>query len=488
MNHWLSRATTLHLHRRIHITIRVRLTMWYVALMALVLIAFSAFLYLSLSSSLSREMDASLSATAGQLQVHVDLVNGRPQLGGNEQQIPAGVTVALYDPSGKQLVQGMPPWPASGAASILEKAADGQAGFVTIRLDNRSGWRVLAMPIKENGHISGVLEVGRSESDLEAALEQLLLLIGLAIPATLALAAGVGMFLAQRALSPIDRITRTARRIGAEDLSQRLEMSSNDDEIGRLAATFDEMLERLDRAFQRQRQFTADASHELRTPLAVATSQIDVALERSRSVEEYQEVLRLVGTETTRMGKLVSELLTLARADSGNEIMEREPLSLDELAGEVVAQLAPLAESRGLRLGTGHLEPAIVVGDQTRLMQLLFNLVDNALRYTPEGGRITVNVGRHGGEATLTVTDTGIGIAPEQLPHIFKRFYRVDKARSRAEGGTGLGLAIGEWIVRAHGGRIQVASTPGQGSTFTVFLPLTASMKELPSQLPTRLS
>ncbi len=455
-----------------NLPIRVRLTLWYVALMALVLIAFSAFLYLSLAGSLRQQMDAGLTAAAGQLQAAVDLENGRPAIGRDQLQPASGVTAALYDPTGTHLLDGAPRWPDSSLGALRDRAALGQAGFATVGQDNGDGWRVLASPVQENGRTVGVLEVGRSERDLEAALRQLLLLMGLAVPAVLALATAGGLFLAQRALSPIDRITRIANRIGAEDLSQRLGMPAGGDEVGRLAATFDGMLERLDGAFRRQRQFTADASHELRTPLAVATSHIDVALERPRSVEEYQEVLRLLGAEVARMRDLVSQLLTLARADSGTQTLEREPVALDQLATEVVDQLVPLAESRCLRLGTGRVDPVVVLGDQTRLMQLLFNLIENALSYTPEGGRITVDVARRDAEAILSVADTGIGIAAQHLPHIFERFYRADGARSRAEAATGLGLAIGEWIARAHGGRIQVDSTPGLGSTFTVFLPL----------------
>ncbi|MHB0871063.1 MAG: sensor histidine kinase [Chloroflexota bacterium] len=458
--------------------IRVRLTLWYVALLALILMAFSTFLYLSLADSLRHEMDTSLTAAAAQLQANLDLENGQVRLGDNLDQLRPSAVVALYDPTGQRLLGGTPPWSAWDLAGVRDGAAHGQAGFISVRALNGEGWRVLVAPVRENGRTVALLEIGRGENELQGTLRQLLLLMGLAVPATLAVATGGGLFLAQRALSPIDRITRLAKRIGAEDLSQRLGMPSSGDEVGRLAETFDGMLERLDSAFQRQRQFTADASHELRTPLAVVASQVDVALERQRSVAEYQESLRVVGGAAERMRQLVSELLILARADSARGAMEREPLSLAELAGEVVEQLQPLAETRGLRLELGRVEPVVVKGDQTRLMQLLFNLADNALKYTPAGGRVTVTVERRDGKAALAVADTGIGIAAEHLPYLFERFYRVDKARSRSEGGAGLGLAICDWIARAHGGSIEVASASGQGSIFTVYLPMTAEPQE----------
>lgn len=457
--------------------IRVRLTLWYVALLALILFAFSGFLYISLSRGLREQQEATLRAAAAQLQTSVDFENGRPRLGGVAGQLPPDVAVALYDPKGQLLLDGAPRWAASPLAGARGQAARGEVTFATVQQGTDEAWRVLIVPVQENGRTVAVLEVGRPEDELRAALGQLLLLMGLAVPATLVLAAGGGLFLAQRALSPIDRITRLARRIGAEDLSRRVGMVSSNDEVGRLAETFDAMLERLESAFQRERQFTADASHELRTPLSVITSQVDVTLERPRSAREYQEALRVVGGEAERMRRLVSELLILARADSARERLELEPQSVDELACEVAEELQPLARARGIRLGLGRVEPAVVMGDQTRLMQLLFNLTDNAIKYTPAGGNVTISVERRGGSVALAVADSGIGIAAPHLPHLFERFYRVDKARSRSEGGAGLGLAICDWIARAHGGRIEVASAPGRGSIFTVHLPLAADRR-----------
>ncbi|MDA8216447.1 MAG: heavy metal sensor histidine kinase [Dehalococcoidales bacterium] len=453
--------------------IRVRLTLWYVALLAVILLAFSGALYLSFSRGLREQQDATLRAEAAQLQASVDQENGRPHMGQNEGQLSAGTVAALYDSAGRVLLDGTPRWDASTLADVRSRASHGESSLRSVSASSGQGWRVLVVPVQENGRAVAVLEVGLPEQELEAALRHLLLLMGLGIPATLVLAAGGGLFLAHRALSPIDRITKLARQIGAEDLSRRVGAVSGDDEVGRLAETFDAMLARLEGAFRRERRFTADASHELRTPMAVIASQVDVTLERSRSAKEYQEALRVVGREAERVGRLVSDLLTLARADSGEMELEREALALDELADAVVAQLRPLADARGVHLGVGRAEPTVVVGDETRLMQLLFNLVDNAIKYTPPGGEVTVSVERRDGGAALMVTDTGIGIPPEHLPHLFERFYRVDKARSRSEGGAGLGLAICDWIARAHDGRIEIVSNPGRGSTFTVYLPFT---------------
>jgi heavy metal sensor kinase len=273
-------------------------------------------------------------------------------------------------------------------------------------------------------------------------------------------------------LGPIDRITRAASAIGAEDLSRRLNFEGSRDEVGRLAATFDSMLDRLDRAFRRQRQFTADASHELRTPLTILSSQIDVALEQARAPEEYARILHSLREDTARMSQLLGELLTLARADAGQQLLTREPLDLGELVRNVVAAMQPLATQRGVLLTEDVHEQAVVDGDQTRLSQLLLNLVDNGLWYTPSGGSVSVCLEHAGSEAVLRVVDTGAGIGSDHLPHIFERFYRADPARNRADGGTGLGLAISKWIAEAHGGHISVESVVGSGTTFAVHLPL----------------
>jgi heavy metal sensor kinase len=307
---------------------------------------------------------------------------------------------------------------------------------------------------------------------VDATLRQLALLLAVAVPFTLLVASVGGLFLAGRALDPIDRITRAAAAISADDLSRRLNFRGSRDEIGRLASTFDRMLDRLDRAFRRQRQFTADASHELRTPLTMLASQIDVALERKRTPAEYEELLRSLREDAARMTQLVSELLTLARADAGQQLLTKENLDLSDLVGSVVPAMQPLAAQRGLQLTEDIQAHPSVSGDQTRLTQLLINLVDNALRYTPEGGTVKVSVGRDQEWAVLRVHDTGVGIAAEHLPHLFERFYRADPARARADGGSGLGLAIAQWVSQAHGGQISVDSELGRGSTFSVRLPL----------------
>jgi heavy metal sensor kinase len=263
-----------------------------------------------------------------------------------------------------------------------------------------------------------------------------------------------------------------ARRITAEDLSERLDAQLPDDEVGRLARTFDEMIARLDGAFRRQRRFTADASHELRTPLTAIKGQVEVALAKPRAAADYEQVLRSVNEEADRLIRMVGSLLTLARADAGEIPIAADTVSLGELVGAAVEQVRPLAERGGLALAVEPGPPLSVPADEDLLLQLVLNLLDNAIKYTPPGGSVTAGWNAETDRAELWVRDSGVGIAAEHLGRVFDRFYRVDAARSRGEGGAGLGLSICRWIAEAHGGSIFIESEPGRGTVVTASLPI----------------
>ena len=451
-------------------TIRARLTLWYVALLALILLTFCAFLYFSLAHTLHDELDRGLADDARRVRETVDLRGGTARGGDARDGAGSGATVVISGTDGRPL-DGSSPVPALVELAQASGRGDKRA-LATVRMKGNDEWRVLTAPVAANGRTQAIIQVARSEHGVDEALNRLLVLMGLAVPLTLLLAIAGGLFLASRALGPIDRITRTAAQIGAGDLSRRLALPPSPDEVGRLATTFDRMLDRLEEAFQRQRRFTADASHELRTPLALLTSRADVALERGRTGEEYRSALGSMRDDAARMALLLGELLTLARADGGQEALARESIALADLIADTLDVLSPLAEERGVQLASGTLTPCTIIGDQTRLTQLLVNLVDNALKYTPAGGRVLVTLERDGDAALIVVADTGIGIAPDHLPHLFERFYRVDTARARAAGGAGLGLAIAEWVAHVHDGSIAVTSAVGSGTTFRVRLPL----------------
>jgi signal transduction histidine kinase len=286
---------------------------------------------------------------------------------------------------------------------------------------------------------------------------------------TLVLVGISGGVIVRRALSPVEQITRTAQSIeSSSDLDRRVDYNGPRDEIGRLATTFDHMIEHLHRVFESQKHFIADASHDLRGPLTVIRGNLDL-LKRDMGEQERQESLRAMEAETVRMEKMANDLLLLAEVESG-QIDRQEAVSLKAIlvSGFEWGQ----QQSGDHHIVKGKWEDLVVNGDSERLTRMTVNLIDNAIKYTPEGSTITLSLFRDGDWACLEVADNGVGIAPEHLPHIFDRFYRLDKARSRNKGGTGLGLAIVKGIAERHGGDVTVTSDPGQGSIFTVWLKL----------------
>jgi heavy metal sensor kinase len=454
-------------------SIRVRLTLWYVLLLAITLGLFCAGVYLALRQSLYKNLDDSLESRA-------EIVGGLMTEGGRlsttgvvlpGDPVDGEEFARVYNLSGNLAFDNTSErFPVPEDEAAIQAALSGrttQRGVDTGRVE----LRVMTAPIRASGDIIGVAEVGLTTEDVDQPLSILLAIIAIGYPLALLIAAGGGVFLAGRALSPIDKLTRVARKISADDLSQRLDMNLPDDEVGRLAQTFDEMIGRLDAAFRRQRQFTADASHELRTPLTAIKGQTEVALQRERDADSYRQVLHAVNSEVDRMIRLIGSLLTLARADAREIQVHREQVDLGTVVTDAIGQISPAAADKSISV-TVHPDSNIrLIADQDLLLQLMLNLLDNSVKYTPSGGAIDVTWRAAGNQAEVEVSDTGPGISAEHLPHIFDRFYRVDQARTRTAGGAGLGLSICRWIAEAHGGSISAESTPGRGSTFTVKLP-----------------
>jgi heavy metal sensor kinase len=315
------------------------------------------------------------------------------------------------------------------------------------------------------------LLAGRSLTAFSSAMHRFAGLLLAAGGVVLALGLGGGWWLAGRAIRPIDQISAAASRISAGNLSERIDVAEADNELGRLAGVLNSTFARLEAAFAQQAQFTADASHDLRTPLAVIISEAQTALARERSAADYRETIEGCLGTAQQMRRLTESLLELARFDAGQEAMKREPFDLTRVARECVELVRPLAERRKIRLDC-DLAAVQCVGDAERLSQVVTNLLTNAIQFNRDQGNIRISVDASDSSALIQVADTGEGISSEDLPHIFERFYRADKSRSRAEGRNGLGLAICKAIVDAHGGSIEVASQVGTGSTFTVKLPL----------------
>jgi heavy metal sensor kinase len=360
------------------------------------------------------------------------------------------------------------------SVQTLQAASKGKTTFETVQIMEEYPLRLVTMPITEDGRMMGIVQVGSSLEGVEDALHQLLFILLIAVPTALLFASAGGLFLANKVLRPVDEITQIARRIGSGDLSQRIRIKRVNDELGRLAATFNEMIAKLEESFRRVKHFTADASHELKTPLTILRGEVEVGLKKKRTLKEYQRILNSNLEETNRMSRIVDDLLTLSRADMGELTMKREEVELSSLAREVWDDLQILAQERGVLLKFMDDGFTKVEGDPLFLRQLILNITENGLKYTPAGGEVELKVkgDRDQGVAKICVSDTGVGIAPKDRKRVFNRFFRADKARSRETGGTGLGLSICQWIAQAHEGQIAVKSKVGKGSTFTVTLPL----------------
>jgi heavy metal sensor kinase len=292
--------------------------------------------------------------------------------------------------------------------------------------------------------------------------------LGLAMLATLALAGTGAWIVVGRALKPVDRMTRAARQISAESSTSRIPVGNESDELGRLAQTLNDMLERLASSIDRMRQFTSDASHELRTPLTAMRSVGEVALCDAKTVDEYREAIGSILEEIDRLTRLVEQLLFLARADAGAIKLQTKPVALAEIVSQTTDRLAILAEDKGIALRVDGMPKGPFPSDPNLLGQALTNIIDNAIKFTPKGGTVDVGASIDGAEARIWIEDSGPGIPPEHLGRIFERFYRVD--RDRSAGGTGLGLAIARWAIESQGGRIQAQSEPGKGCKFTIIL------------------
>jgi heavy metal sensor kinase len=315
-----------------------------------------------------------------------------------------------------------------------------------------------------------IVEVGSLYGPIEAVLRGLIVTFALGMPVMVAVAIGGGYFIMRRALMQVDEITAQAEHISSNNLSDRLPVRQTGDELERLTLALNRMMGRLDDAFQHINRFSADVSHELRTPLTILRGELEAAVQHQRLTPELLDLVGSALEETERLRTIVEQLLVVSRLDAGNVQMERLPLDLGQLAASTAEQMLLLAEEKSITLRCDAEAGVVVDGDPSRLKQVVVNLLDNAVRYTAEGGTISLSAARQNGWATLVVADNGAGIPSEALPHVFERFYRADKARSRYSGGSGLGLSIVKAICTAHRGDIEIASTEGAGTTVTIRL------------------
>jgi heavy metal sensor kinase len=359
------------------------------------------------------------------------------------------------------------PWPGRAEASRSMTVAGEDLLVVS---------HVLPLP---NGK-SLLIESGAPLDTVQTVLRHVVLVMTTTLLAAVGMAAAGGYFLVGHALSTVDHIARSAERISVQNLSERLPVAWSGDEIERLSVALNRMIQRLEEAFQHSRRFVADASHELRTPLTILRGELEAVVDREHLSPIVQDRLGSVLEEVDRLSKLVEGLLTLSRLDAGEAKQEWRTLDLAQLAVSTADQMSLLAEDKKISIQCHTPAPVLVQGDQIRLKQVIVNLLDNAIKYTGERGKIGILVSARNGRAVLEVLDNGIGISEAILPHVFERFFRADQARSRDLGGAGLGLAIVQSICAAHGGHVQGHSVEGKGARFTVTLPLAASGSTMP--------
>lgn len=469
-------------------TLRTRLALWFACLLALLIAMFSMAVFALMWLTMVRAIDSTLEDTAdfinanstfailpvstpGRMRFHIDL----PEI---DFVRASGIAVQVWVKDGDTYT----PVDASANIENYPEALDHETldttlahAFSTVDL-NGTWWRVHTNPIMYDGVPVGSIQVAQSLEIMYVATRSLLIVvIACAIIAIIG-AVIISRWLARRLLEPVQDLTSAASRIvGASDLSTRLTWSGPNDELGRLIAVFNRMMERLQNVFSIQQRFVADISHELRTPLTGILGNVDLM----RRYGADEDSLNAIHADTARMSRLVHDLLMLARADYGGTTMNMMPLDVDSVVSSAVKSVRLAAEQKGLKLSIVHLEPLRVMGDPQQLKQLLDNLIANAMKFTATGGTISLNVQQVDQSARIEVVDTGIGIAAEHQARIFDRFYQVDTARAQdGSGGFGLGLSVARWIAEAHHGSIDVRSQLGAGATFTVHLPLVQAFDE----------
>lgn len=451
------------------------MTLWYSSLLALTVLLLGGVCYGLLSYSLARDVDASLNSVARALE---ERSHGRAAFPPSEiDEIfrrffgfsPWERYFGMFDPGGRM---------DSGSGKLrlspeaMKNAAEGRLTFETVEGIADHPVRILTRPVLRGGRVVNLIQVGMSLQNTQSTKRRFLLILAAVLPVALLLAGGGGWLLARRALAPVDRMAEAARRISVENLAERLSDPGKGDELSRLARTLNEMLDRLENSFLQVRQFSADASHELQTPLTILKGEMEVALRMPRSPEEYRRILESGLEEIDRISRLVDGLLLLARSEARALKMDSKPVDLLRLLEEVHEQSRARADSRNVALSLGARAVLFIQGDEGHLRRALLNLIENGIKYTPAGGRVTLSLEPRNGWACLIVEDTGIGIPEEEQSRIFTRFYRSQEAFSMTEGGYGLGLCIARSIVETHGGKIEIESAHGRGSKFTLLLPL----------------
>jgi two-component system, OmpR family, sensor kinase len=460
-------------------SVRTRLTVWYIGVLALVLVVFGVGVYVMLKRSLYAQFDYDLKntvqGTSGTFVRMLAAGKDPKQAAADElnDRIGPYQSAAIFDSDGRPIAENPD---LAGVRVQLPDPTARQIPIYLYNLNDGSGRRVIFQRFTSNTAVFFIV-ISQPLDQVLDTLRTIRLILLLGTGAGLVLAALGGLFLARRSLLPVARMTEQARRMSAENLEQRLPVTNARDELGNLAATFNELLGRLDASLSQQRRFMADASHELRTPLSVMRTAISVTLDHEREMEEYRDALMIMDDQVRRLTRVVTDMFTLARADTEKRRLIRGEFRLDRLVEECVRAAEILGSRKGVRITIGQLNQTPYSGDEGLLRQLVLNLLDNAIKHTPPSGEVSVALETHNSEHQIVVRDTGSGIPHEAQSHIFERFYRADKARSRSHSsefgsGAGLGLSIAQWIASQHGGQVKLVKSDERGSVFVANLPV----------------
>jgi heavy metal sensor kinase len=466
--------------KKFDLPIKWRLTVWYGGILALILIVFSSGVYIYFKNSLQKSIDTKIKSIGEVLSSSLTEAHNTSIFGNFERYLenvlgrkPKGKFIQIIDSSGRigAKMSDIETETVPTSFSTLERALKGEVIYETIE-GARPRLRIVTIPIvEENKKVTSIVQVGTSLEDFDETMKKLLIIMIISIPTSISVTIVIGYFMAKKALKPVDQIRKAAIKISSSNLDERIDIGKRRDELSRLAETFNDMITRLKDAFQRINQFSIDVSHELKTPLTILKGETEVTLRKDRENEDYRKLLKSHLEEVDRMTRIVDDLLLLSKADAEEIKLTIEDIALRDLVMDICMDMKIFADNKGIELIVSELEDVRLKGDELKLRRMLWNVVQNGIKYTQKGGKVEISSYVNNGYVWIDVKDNGVGISEKDMKYIFDRFYRGDKSRRR-ESGSGLGLSISKWIAEAHRGVIEVKSRPLEGSLFSIKLPI----------------
>lgn len=467
--------------KKVNLPIKWRLTLWYGLILTSILVVFTSSVYVYFKNSLQKNIDSKIKSIGEVLSSSItETHESNPTVFGNFENYlenvlgkkPKGKFIQIMDTSGRigAKMNDIETETLPTSFGALEQALQGETVYETVE-NVKPRIRMVTIPILERKKVTSIVQVGTSLEDFDETMKRLFLILIISIPTSISVTTVLGYFLAKKALRPVDQIRRTAVKISSSNLDERIDIGGRRDELSRLAKTFNEMISRLKDSFQRVNQFSIDVSHELKTPLTIIKGQTEVALRKDRTPDDYRGILSSNLEEVNRMNRIIEDLLLISKADSKNVVLNTEDIAIRDLIAGVCVDMKVFAENRGIELAVKELDDVRLKGDELKLRRMLLNIIENGIKYTPDGGRVEVSSSLNNGCVEINIKDNGSGIPEDDLKYIFDRFYRGDKSRKR-QSGSGLGLSISKWIAEAHNGVIKAESRTTEGSSFTIKLPV----------------